>query len=350
MLPGLNKIIRLGFAVTMLLGHGVACEAQSQRRDSEKNLTKEQIEARIQALEAERAQRLALLQPAKTGQVVFGLTLPAQPDWLPKIALLLGIGAGAISLLMLPRWRKKKGEAKKVFDWERTITLLPTPDTVLRTPATVQRPLGTMGVQDASYACASGRNFGAAFPAAFDSIEYEVVQVELPGENKYLADEKLIQEGIELIEQNSTLAQARFWLELGKPAVAISILAAELDQEKKPQCWLLLLDLYAKANMRSEYEATRLRFKRIFNGKIPPFDEREVAQAAPRLKDMPELTRRINRLLPTKGIYAFLRGLLIDDRKGSRQGFEYSVYLDLVKLNEALCCGAKITRCEAICA
>ena len=106
----------------------------------------------------------------------------------------------------------------------------------------------------------------------------------------------------------------------------------------------------SKGNLRTQYEATRARFKTIFNGKIPAFDEREAAQAAPRLKDMPELTRRINRLLPTNSIYAFLRGLLIDDRKGTRQGFEYSVYCDLVKLSEALCNGDEIVRCEAICA
>lgn len=56
--------------------------------------------------------------------------------------------------------------------------------------------------------------------------------------------------------------------------------------------------------------------------------------------------QRINRILPGNGVIAELNKLLLDDRKGKRQGFEYGVYCDLVRLYDAVCNGEPIQHCE----
>ncbi|MEN9866010.1 MAG: hypothetical protein RL748_1600 [Pseudomonadota bacterium] len=289
-----------------------------------------QIDAQIQRLESEQAQRVALLQ-INNGQELMPSSASASifHGWFTDLLLLLGMGAVPALLLLL--WQFKRESTVTVFDWERSITMPP--------KAGKKNALGRAATAPA--AAVNSRQ-------GFDAIEYEVVRVNPEPEQEF-GDATGQTDAMELIEQTSPLAQARFWATLGKDEHAIAILEQWVDQEHFPQCCMLLLDLYKKGGQRAEYELTRQRFKKRFNGKVPTFDDAVSAAPLLRLTDMPTLVQRINEVMPTNGIYQFLRKLLLDERQGSRQGFDYGVYCDLVRLYESLCQGDDMLCCEAIC-
>lgn len=351
-----KKIIHICFGVGLLVAAMAPQATQKSQENPAASWSQGQIETRIQELENQRAQRLALMRSnhpeANHNRVASSVGVLSQ--LLPNALVLLGIGAVPALLLLL--WQMKRAQPVVVFDWERSVTLqtMPQSDSVIRTTALEQsKPQAGEAGRAASGRAAPGR----AFPDTFDSIDYEVVRVK-SSQAHADARESLASQAseankldtVDLIEQATPLAQAKFWSALDKSEVAISILEEVIEQERTPQSWLFLLDLYAKTNKAASYESMRLRFKTLFNGKIPPLAERAKAQGQLRLKDLPDLAGRINQHLSGNGIYSFLRSLLLDERQGSRQGFEYSVYCDLVHLYDALCHGQKIERCEAICA
>lgn len=329
-----KKIISIGVVASMFF---LAAPPQANRKLAEESTASwsvAQIDAQIQRLESEHAQRLALLQgsndqdplPSPASDSVFN-------GWFADLLVLLGIGAVPTLLLLL--WQFKRDPTVVVFDWERSITMPP--------KAGKKNALGRAGTAPAT---------GVKPVHEFDAIEYEVVRVNPVPEielEQELGETAGKADAMELIEQTSPLAQARFWATLGKNEQAIAILVQMVDQEHFPQCCMLLLDLYKKGGQREEYEVTRQRFKKRFNGKVPAFDDAVSEAPALRLTDMPELVHRINEVMPTNGIYQFLRKLLLDERQGSRQGFDYGVYCDLVRLYESLCQGDDLLCCEAIC-
>ena len=334
-----KKIIHICFGVGLLVATMAPQATQKSQENPAVSWSQAQIESRIQELETERAQRLVLMR-TNNPELNHDSSVGSLSQLWPNILVLLGIGTVPALLLLL--WQMKRAQPVVVFDWERSITLHTTPELE---PGAVRATALETSKPQARNAGEAGR----AFPNTFDSIEYEVVRVKSPEQQAREAEPTML-DTADLIEQATPLAQAKFWSALDKSDVAISILEQVIEQERTPQSWLLLLDLYAKTNRAACYEAMRHRFKTLFNGKIPALEERAKAQGQMRLKDLPDLAERINQHLSGNGIYSFLRSLLLDERQGSRQGFEYSVYCDLVQLYDAVCHGRKIERCEAICA
>lgn len=194
-----------------------------------------------------------------------------------------------------------------------------------------------------------------------DAIDYEVVPLPVQATVMAQVDEMQVDEvldvdpnsvvGLIVQEQASAALQAQFWNALGKPVLAIEILEAVRDSDIAPANWLLLLDLYAQCGKQNEYESLRRRFKAMFNGQVPAWNERIPGLSCRRLSDMPELAQRVNRALAEHGMHgvlSYLRGLLHDNRNGTRQGFEYGVFCDLVRLYEAVSEGRAIDCCEAL--
>jgi hypothetical protein len=191
-----------------------------------------------------------------------------------------------------------------------------------------------------------------------DAIDYEVVP--LPAQATLMAqlDEIEVLDvdpnsvvGLIVQEQTPAALQAQFWNALGKPALAIEILEAVRDSDIAAANWLLLLDLYAQCGKQNDYETLRRRFKAMFNAQVPAWGERIFGIRCRRLCDVPELAQRVNRALAEHGVHgvlSYLRGLLHDNRNGTRQGFEYGVFCDLVRLYEAVSEGRAIDCCEAL--
>lgn len=153
---------------------------------------------------------------------------------------------------------------------------------------------------------------------------------------------------IQVEEHSDPIAHAEFWLALNKTEIAIEVLEAACESDTTPKSGLMLFDLYRQTHHRAQYEDLKRRFKILFNTKVPDWDELEVSQGQCRLKDMPELMRRINQVLHKSGVHHFLKSLLTDNRGGTRQGFEYGVFCDLVNLFETVQAGKPVVNCESI--
>ena len=141
---------------------------------------------------------------------------------------------------------------------------------------------------------------------------------------------------LEVEEMTDALQEAKFWQSLQRPHSAVEVLEEELRQDKKrsPSSWIYLLDLYRQVHEKEKFEALRDRFHRIFNGQIPAWEEELELGQIPRLTDFPRLTEKLAEVLPTDLGVPYLESLLVDDREGTREGFAYGVYCDLVQLLE----------------
>lgn len=146
-----------------------------------------------------------------------------------------------------------------------------------------------------------------------------------------------------------SVQKAQFWLALQKPEEAIAILAPLCATNRCPRGWFLLLELYVMTGRRAEYEAAIPRFRARFNAKVPDWNEAATGKRQRNLVDAPELMERIDRALNGSGnVKAWLRSLLIDTRNGTRQGFDWGIYQDLLLLFEVVCEGWSIQRCEQL--
>lgn len=137
------------------------------------------------------------------------------------------------------------------------------------------------------------------------------------------------------VEEISDVTQeAEFWISMNDPQRAIEILAAQekIEHPDSPVPWLYLLDLYRTVSARDKYEQLRQRFIAHFNASIPEFDEDLSHLVFRQLEDFPHLIERICANWSSPELLPYLESLLIDDRNGSRGGFDLPVYRDILML------------------
>lgn len=139
-------------------------------------------------------------------------------------------------------------------------------------------------------------------------------------------------EGTEVEEISDLMQEAEFWMLLNDAARAIEILEpySKVEQPVSPVPWIYLLDLYRVTNRREEYEALKGRIKQSFNTNAP--DWGDDAAKARSLQDYPHLARQIRELWEGDAIVPYLESLLVDDRDGARDGFDLSVYREIIHL------------------
>ncbi len=344
----LNALM-LALACLLLVGASGIAQAVPELSSEQVNAaawSEEQIQARIRELEAERMVRLALMSPETKEDFL------ADPQtWLVALAVLLVLSMICLGWLLhlMRRWKNQEWQANVILDWEEPANLSGSRShTNAETLQKQRMAKPVIGQHQEIHATlgASGFQFN---DNPFDAIEYQ--RVPLPpviddDDQEYNLNPHF-EEGISVMEETGALQQAQFWAALEKPEVAIDILEQYYEQDRAPNSWLLLFDLYRKTGQREKYDILKRRFKCIFNARVPAWEEKWYQQS--RLKDMPELTQRINRFLSGNSIMNFLEGLLFDNRGGTRRGFEYGVYCDLVKLFDTLCAGQEVSNCESVC-
>lgn len=284
---------------------------------------------------------------AVPGAALFSDGMPLLPGLLGMVllfcmALLLGTRAKDRRKSTAGQAINQAANPDKV-DWERTVTIQTLPHLDKTT---------TIGTDRANLRQPFANFVWQREPAAdfYNAIEYEAVPLPSHEEEDapYPGSAPMLY-AIEVSEALDPLSQAQFWAAIGKPSVAIEILEPIYQQEPTPHSWLLLLEMYSLTEQRQAWEAAQQCFKKVFNCKVPPWEVApEHARAQTTLRDMPGLMQRINRALPGNGVMAFLRNLLRDDRQGSRAGFEYGVYCDLLRLHDALCDGKPVACCEEL--
>lgn len=132
------------------------------------------------------------------------------------------------------------------------------------------------------------------------------------------------------------MEQVQFFLSIDAFANAAALLEQIVDEQGdlpgSPWPWLSLFDVYKKLRDKDKYEALRARFKRRFNAHVPdwnePWEESEGLDAIEHLK------KRITHLWNTDTIVPFLEKLLVDNRRGTRQGFDLTTFQDIRLLLE----------------
>ena len=137
------------------------------------------------------------------------------------------------------------------------------------------------------------------------------------------------------VEEISDVTQeAEFWISMNDPQRAIEILSAQerVEHPESPVPWLFLLDLYRTVGDRDKYEQLRQRFISFFNASIPEYDTELSTLPSRQLEEFPHILEKICAVWGGAQALPYLEGLLIDDRNGSRGGFDLPVYRDILML------------------
>lgn len=147
-------------------------------------------------------------------------------------------------------------------------------------------------------------------------------------DNDYRVDRRNIANAEEILDE---IQEAEFWVHMNQPQRAIAILETEV-QPASPLKWLHLVDLYRMVGEQEKYEALAIRFKEIFNGRLAPWEDGESAAGARDIEAFPQVLEKISAVWQTGDAIEFLEKLLVDDRNGSREGFDLPAYRDLLFL------------------
>lgn len=139
---------------------------------------------------------------------------------------------------------------------------------------------------------------------------------------------------VELEEVTDIIQEVDFWILINKPEEALRLLIpyADVEQPDSPITWLYLLDLHQTMKHQVAYKELAVRFKRVFNARIPEWNESPETFERSSLEDFPALIDRICANWQSDQIVPFLESLLVDDRGGERIGFDLPVYKEIILL------------------
>ena len=138
-------------------------------------------------------------------------------------------------------------------------------------------------------------------------------------------------------EISDIMQEAEFWLSLHDLERAAEVLEpyATYEQPGSPLPWLYLFELYRDLGWQEKYDNLRDRFQRIFNGKAPTWDEQKlVLPGAPQrgVEDVPHVALKLTTLWQSEEVLPYLESLLVDDRDGTRAGFDLPIYKEIMFL------------------
>ena len=141
-------------------------------------------------------------------------------------------------------------------------------------------------------------------------------------------------DNLKVEEISDVMQEAEFWMSLNDPQRAIEILEpySNVEQPDSPIPWLYLLDLYRGTGEKTKYDALQLRTQRLFNARIPTWDEDGDITDGRTLEDYPHVVERICEYWETNHILVYLESLIFDDREGIRAGFDLAVYQEVMLL------------------
>lgn len=169
---------------------------------------------------------------------------------------------------------------------------------------------------------------GEATPPAWPEFEDD-------GNEQDGSDQPAPAKSFNVEEVSDVVQEAEFWMLMNNPQRAIEILEAHAytDYPDSPITWLYLIELYRTIGDREKYDHLGRQFKKGFNARVPAWEEDPAATANASLTDFPMLMVRIYAVWDNdEKCIAFLQSLLIDDRDGSRIGFDLPVYREIIML------------------
>jgi pilus assembly protein FimV len=141
-------------------------------------------------------------------------------------------------------------------------------------------------------------------------------------------------EHLKVEEISDVMQEAEFWMSLNDPVRAMEILEpyANLEAPDSPMPWLYLLDLYRGVDERLKYMLLQEKAARVFNARIPTWDEDGDATDGRTLEDFPHVVEKICTLWETPDIFDYLESLIFNKREEIREGFDLAVYQEIMLL------------------
>jgi FimV-like protein len=175
----------------------------------------------------------------------------------------------------------------------------------------------------------------AIMPDSFDE-EYQEDQENQENQSDLDSAEKNAKtdSAIKAEEISDVMELVTAWMALHKPFEVLELLEPfnRDDHPESPLPWLCLLDVYNSMNDQEKYQAIGKRIKALFNVKVQAWESRSnIGQAS--LANFPHVVQKILALWDTEEIDAYLESLLLNDRDGSRAGFDLAIYRDIARLH-----------------
>ncbi len=138
---------------------------------------------------------------------------------------------------------------------------------------------------------------------------------------------------------NSALELAEIMLSFGRIRGAAETLAMHIEENAPDniQPWTMLLDLYRRADMRSEFEALATQMRTRFNVRIPTWDDSTTPVSGLKsLEDYAHIVWRITNCWGEQECMDYLYELVHDNRAGNRSGFPLEVIEEIALLMRTL--------------
>ena len=141
-------------------------------------------------------------------------------------------------------------------------------------------------------------------------------------------------EHLKVEEISDVMQEAEFWMSLNDPHRAMEILEpyANLEAPDSPMPWLYLLDLYRGTGEQLKYTILQGKMTRVFNARIPLWDEDGDITDGRTLEDFPHVVEQICARWETNDIFDYLESLIYNKREEMREGFDLAVYQDIMML------------------
>ena len=257
----------------------------------------------------------------------------AKPEPTSDLSIFANEHAAPHETIAAPAVRAKTTPAREPAS--NTMATMPTMEFISSAPTLPVAARGTDGARslDTGSAATAAGALGMAAGAATEPAKAKPAHDE-PAELNF-EEIKVADSAME--EISDVMQEAEFWISLRDSQRAIEVLEpyATIDHPTSPLPWLYLFELYADSNQRASYDVLHERFQRVFNGKIPTWEELEQRPPPVYLRgieDVPHICDKIVALWWTEQIVPYLESLLLDDRDGSRIGFDLPVYREIMFL------------------
>ena len=134
---------------------------------------------------------------------------------------------------------------------------------------------------------------------------------------------------------DATLEEAKLLMSINRTSDAIAHLKMTIESSPRASInhWLYLLDVFRKLNLKEDFENYAKELHTTFNVLPPIWHDTEVPLVVPKsLQEFPHIMEKLCKTWPEDTAYAYLRGLIVDNRGGERTGFGKDVVQEIVML------------------
>lgn len=163
--------------------------------------------------------------------------------------------------------------------------------------------------------------------------------VDIPLDTEPADDERRNAVNVDFNDGNSALELAEIMLSFGRIRGAAETLAMHIEETSPDniQPWTMLLDLYRRSDMRSEFDALATTMRGRFNVRIPSWDESTTPVSGLKsLEDYAHIVWRITNSWGEQECMDYLCELVYDNRAGNRSGFPLEVIEEIALLMRTL--------------